>query len=134
MRGSCLCGGVAYEIAGSFAFMGNCHCSMCRKSHGAAFVTWGILGPDQFRWTSGEALLQPYESSPGNQRWFCGTCGSTLVSTHAGEVGEVAVGTLEGDPGLRPREHIFVGSKAPWHEITDDLPQYDEWPPASNPA
>ena len=53
------------------------------------------------------------------------------MSTHSGTVGEVVVGTLDGDPGMRPREHIFVGSKAPWYAIADRLPQYDQWPPGT---
>jgi hypothetical protein len=133
MRGSCLCGEVSYQITGPFKVMGNCHCSNCRKSHGAAFVTWGIIDPDQFRWISGEELVQGYESSPGRKRCFCRKCGSALVSTHSGSVGEVVVGTIDGDPGARPAEHIFVGSKAPWHEITDSLPQFEEWPPGMQP-
>ena len=133
LSGSCLCGSVRYEVAGSLRFLGNCHCSQCLKSHGAAFATWGILDPDQFRWTSGAEFVQGYESSPGRQRCFCRNCGSPLVSTHDGVVGEVAAGTLDGDPGVRPREHIFVGSKAPWHEITDALPQYAQWPPEMGP-
>ena len=133
LSGSCLCGSVRYEVAGSLRLLGNCHCSQCRKSHGAAFATWGILDPDQFRWTSGAEFVRAYESSPGRQRCFCRRCGSPLVSTHDGVVGEVAAGTLDGDPGVRPREHIFVGSKAPWHEITDALPQYAQWPPGMEP-
>jgi hypothetical protein len=58
MSGSRLCGAVTYEITGSLKFMGNCHCSSCRKSHGAAFATWGIINPDQFRWLSGEEHVQ----------------------------------------------------------------------------
>ena len=130
LSGSCLCGSVRYEVAGSLRFLGNCHCSRCRKAHGAAFATWGILDPDQFRWTSGAEFVQGYESSPGRQRCFCRNCGSPLVSTHDGVVGEVAAGTLDGDPGVRPREHIFVGSKAPWFEIADGLPRYEEAAPS----
>jgi hypothetical protein len=129
MRGSCLCGAVNYEISGSLNFIGNCHCSMCRKSHGAAFATWGIIDGNQFRWTSGEEFVQAYESSPGTQRCFCKRCGSPLVSAHSGTVGEVVVGTLDSDPGMRPREHIFVGSKARWHTTADALPQFEQWPP-----
>ena len=131
ISGSCLCGAVRYRIAGSFKLIGNCHCSMCRKSHGAAFATWGIVNPDQFMWTSGEEFVQRYESSPGAQKCFCKKCGSPLVGMHSGTVGEVVVGTLDTDPGMRPREHIFVGSKAPWHEITDSLPRYAGWPPGT---
>ena len=129
LTGGCLCGAVTYEITGALKFMGNCHCSMCRKSHGAAFATWGIIDPAQFRWTAGEEHVQGYESSPGRQRCFCRKCGSPLVATHSGAVGEVVAGTLDGDPGTRPREHIFVGSKAPWYAIADALPQFEQWPP-----
>lgn len=129
IKGSCLCGSVRYEIAGPVARAGHCHCSMCRKTHGAAFVTWAIVSPDQFRWTSGEEFVQGYASSPGRERCFCRKCGSSLAATHSGQVTEVALGTADGDPGVRPMEHIFVGSKAPWHDITDALPQFEEWPP-----
>jgi len=106
---------------------------MCRKSHGAAYATWAIIEPKQFKWTSGEESIAAYASSPGTERRFCRNCGSPLVVTHGGQVGEVVVGTIDGDPGLRPREHIFVGSKATWHEITDTLPQHEGWPPGFGP-
>lgn len=133
IRGSCLCGVVSYEITGSLERMGHCHCSMCRKSHGAAFATWAIINPDQFRWTSGMEFIKGYASSPERERCFCKKCGSPLVATHSGKVSEVVVGTLDGDPGVRPEEHIFVGSKAPWYEIADALPQFEEWPPEIEP-
>ena len=133
IRGSCLCGPVNYEITGSFKVMGNCHCSICRKSHGTAFVTWGIINSHQFRWISGVEFIQGYESFPRRQRCFCKKCGSPLVSNHFGMVSEVVVGTVDGDPGARPSEHIFVGSKAPWYEIADALPKFEEWPPGMEP-
>lgn len=133
IKGGCLCGAIGYTINGQFEIMGNCHCSICRKSHGAAFVTWGIIKPEQFAWNSGEDLVQGFESSPGTLRCFCKQCGSHLVCTHAGKVGEVVVGTVDGDPGTRPGAHIFVGSRAPWYEITDALPQHQEWPPGFKP-
>lgn len=133
IRGSCLCGAVRYEIAGSFAMAGHCHCSMCRKAHGAAFATWAMINPDQFQWTSGAELLEAYQSSPGRERCFCRTCGAPLVATHAGMVTEVVLGSIDGDPEVRPSEHIFVGSKAPWYDIADALPQHDEWPPGFEP-
>jgi hypothetical protein len=133
ISGSCLCGAVGYEITGSFALVGNCHCSICRKSNGAAFVTWGIIRPEQFQWTAGEECIEGYQSSPGRTRCFCRKCGSPLASSHSGKVSEVVLGTVDGDPGMRPGEHIFVGSKASWYEITDTLPQYEEWPPGVAP-
>lgn len=129
IKGSCLCGTVRYEVTGPVEVVGHCHCSICRKSHGAAFATWMIINSDQFRWTSGVESVAEYESSPGRERCFCKRCGSPLAASHAGQVTEVVLGTADGDPGVRPREHIFVGSKAPWYEITDSLPQSEEWPP-----
>jgi hypothetical protein len=133
IRGSCLCGVVSYEITGSLGATGHCHCSMCRKSHGAAFVTWASVNPDRFRWTSGVEFVEGYESSPGKERCFCKKCGSPLVITDSGKTTEVVLGTVDGDPGVRPGEHIFVGSKAPWYEIADALPQFEGWPSGMEP-
>ena len=133
-KGRCLCGGVAYEVDGAIDVMANCHCSMCRKHHGASFVTFAGVKPSQFRWLQGEELLVNYESSPGNHRTFCRTCGSSLPAPHPGEgMFFFPVGTLDDDPGQRVQAHIFVGSKAPWVEIIDDLPQFDEYPPGYGP-
>ncbi|ASC72938.1 Putative glutathione-dependent formaldehyde-activating enzyme [Halomicronema hongdechloris C2206] len=134
LGGSCLCKAVSYEITGPLGPTGHCHCSICRKAHGAAFVTWTLINSEQFRWTSGLELVQGYESSPGRQRCFCRQCGSHLVSTEAGNVTEVVLATIDGDPGVRPEEHIFVDSKAPWYEITDGLPQSAAWPPGMDPS
>ena len=134
IRGSCLCGGVQYEIVGELRDAGNCHCSMCRRAHGAAFGTYARVILDEFRWVSGEELVSAYESSPGGYRCFCRVCGSPLGSQgEGGKLSWVTLGTVEGDPGVRPSDHIFVRSKAPWHKITDDLPQFDEWPPGTQP-
>lgn len=129
IRGSCLCGSVRYAIAGQFQVIGNCHCSICRKANGAAYVTWGIVDPDLFQWTAGHELIESYPTSPDIQRCFCRKCGASLASRHAGKVSEIVLASVDGDPGGKPREHIFVGSKACWHEITDALPQHAEWPP-----
>jgi len=132
-KGSCLCGAVRYEITGSFSAAGHCHCSICRRSHGAAFATWAMVDPSRFRWVSGTESITAYASSPGRERLFCKCCGSPLVATHLGKVTEVVLASVDGDPGTRPREHIFVGSKASWYEITDALPQFEEWPPGTTP-
>ena len=73
--------------------------------------------------------------SPGFERGFCRICGSPIVSRSRAdpELGYgLALGTLDSDPGLRPQRHVFVADKAPWFEITDDLPQHQEWPPVEN--
>jgi hypothetical protein len=129
ISGACLCGAVRYEISRRLLDAGNCHCSMCRKIHGAAFATYAEVDPEEFSWTCGEELVSFYEASPKASRMFCSVCGSTLGGTEDGRVNAVTLGTVAGDPGIRPRSHIFVGSKAIWHEISDSLPQFEDWPP-----
>ena len=130
VKGSCLCGGAQYEINGDIKLMANCHCSMCRKHHGAAFVTFVGVNTADFRWVRGEDLLERYQSSPGHIRAFCRVCGSSLPDPDPGATDfYLPAGTLDDDPEARPAAHIFVGSKAPWVEISDELPQFDEYPP-----
>jgi len=107
---------------------------MCRKAHGAAFRTRARVQASDFRWTQGEDLITWYESSPGTHRGFCRVCGSPLLSRfdHDPSSYGLPFGALDDDPGVKPRFHIFVASKAPWFEITDGLPQYDELPPKSS--
>ena len=129
ISGSCLCKAVRYEIKGRLQDAGNCHCKMCRKAHGAAFASNADVEPADFRWVSGEDSLSSYESSPGQSRIFCSVCGSKLAFSEKGRVVMITLGTVDGDPGIRPRSHIFVAWKAEWHQIDDDLPRFDEWPP-----
>jgi hypothetical protein len=131
LKGSCLCAGVTYEITGPLDEVRNCHCSMCRKAHGAAFRSRASVRSRDFRWTAGENLVTWYESSPGTQRGFCRRCGSSLLSRfeESPEICGLPLGCLDSDPGVKPAMHIHVGSKAPWFEITDSLPRYEEGPP-----
>jgi hypothetical protein len=126
VNGSCLCRGIKYRIDGAFGRVVNCHCSMCRKATGAAFRTRAAVPAAAFRWVTGEELVSKYESSLGETRTFCRVCGATLATffrDHPDEIG-LPLGTLDDDPGVRPSAHVFVASKAPWFEITDDLPQF----------
>jgi hypothetical protein len=129
LQGGCLCGAMRYEVDGPLTDVGHCHCSMCRRFHGAAFGTYAKVDSARFRWLSGSELLTVYETSPGIGWAFCRVCGSSLGVPRDGKLIEITLGTLASDPGVRPTEHIFVGSKAPWFEINDALPQHDEWPP-----
>jgi hypothetical protein len=129
LQGGCLCGAMRYEVDGPLTDVGHCHCSMCRRFHGAAFGTYAKIDSARFRWLSGSELLTVYETSPGIGWAFCRVCGSSLGVPRDGKLIEITLGTLSSDPGVRPTEHIFVGSKAPWFEITDALPQHDAWPP-----
>jgi hypothetical protein len=130
LRGSCLCQGIAFEIEGSVIDLVYCHCSMCRKAHGSAFRARGKVKASEFRWVRGEALARYFESSPGEHRGFCSVCGSNLVTRFDAKSGVLglALGVLDDDPGTRPLCHVFVASKAPWHEITDSVPQFEVLP------
>ena len=129
IKGRCLCGRVRYEITGPLFNADHCHCSMCRRQHGAAFSTYAELNPGDFKWISGEDHVKVYETLAGAGWCFCSECGSSLAGTEKGRITTVTLGTVEGDPGIKPESHIFVGSKAQWHEINDDLPQFEERPP-----
>lgn len=129
IKGGCLCGTIRYEITGKLLSADHCHCSMCRRQHGAAFATYADFEPGGFHWTSGAELVKVFTAAGGGGWCFCPECGASLAGTVDGKVTSITLGTVEGDPGIRPTSHIFTGSKARWHEIRDDLPQYDERPP-----
>ena len=131
INGGCLCGKVRYQITGPLFAIDHCHCSMCRRQHGAAFATYADFDPSHFAWVSGEALVKTYNPPEGDGWCFCSECGSTLGGTNNGKVTAITLGTTEGDPGVAPESHIFVGSKAQWYNIGDDLPQFEERPPAT---
>jgi len=130
IRGSCLCGNVRYEVRAFAKPALNCHCSMCRKAHGAAFGTYARVETKDFTLLSGANDIASYASSLEVTRTFCRRCGSTLQFIHAKRPSSfaLALGTLDDDPGIRPSRHIFVGSKAPWFEVGDQLPQHDARP------
>ena len=125
LRGSCLCGGVRYEISGRLGPSVHCHCIQCRKASGASFATNASLRATEFRFVDGESLVGRWESSPGQFRCFCTRCGSPLIKLIDAKPDEVRLrlGTLDSDPETEPAAHIFVSSKAPWMVIKDDIPQ-----------
>ncbi len=130
IHGSCLCGLVRFELAGTPQFINHCHCSMCRKVHGAAFGSFLHAAGNGFRWLAGESHVENYQSSPGNVRAFCRVCGSKMpVLEEEGTHVIIPAGSLDDDPIVRPVVHIHTASKAPWFEITDALPQFAEYPP-----
>ena len=126
-HGQCLCGAIRYRIAAAQPAMAHCHCSMCRKFHGAAFATFAEVLAEDFQWTRGEDALSAYRAENGTVRRFCRHCGSSLVfqsSNADGSVIEIAMGTLETPIPQQPDAHIFVANAANWHTICDGLPQY----------
>jgi hypothetical protein len=104
---------------------------MCRKAQGSAFRARAGVKAADFRFLQGEELLTYYQSSPGNHRGFCKVCGSPIISRfdfNRGQYG-LPLGTLDDDPQVKPLCHVHVSSKAPWHDITDALPQFETVPP-----
>ena len=123
--GKCFCGAVHYAVADEFVYAANCHCSNCRRTTGSAFKPFAGIERSKLRITKGDDTLTIFGEEDGNDT-HCRVCGSLLYSVvRAGQFVHVAMGTLVDDPSIRPTEHIFVGSKAPWFTITDDLPQYE---------
>ena len=126
LAGKCLCGAVRYAVADEFAYAMNCHCSNCRRMTGSAFKPFAGIAREKLSLTQGEDHLTIFGEENGHDA-HCKTCGSLLYSlVRDGAYVHVAMGTLIDDPGIRPSAHIFVGSKAPWFTITDDLPQHEE--------
>lgn len=124
--GKCECGTVRYRVADAFLYAANCHCSRCRAATGSAFKAFAGIEREKLELTNGrDTLLIVGEANANDTR--CAACGSLLFSVvRRGAYVHVAMGSLVDAPSLRPTEHIFVGSKAPWFEITDNLPQFEE--------
>jgi len=132
-EGSCLCGGVGFELAGAPLRMMNCHCSRCRRGRSAAHASNVFYKIEQLRWTRGEELVKEHKVADARFHTvaFCSRCGGKVprVSKERAMV-IVPAGSLDTDPGIQPAGHIFVSDKAPWFDITDSLPQFEQMPPA----
>lgn len=127
LNGKCECGAVRYRVEDAFRYAMNCHCSRCRAATGSAFKAFAGIEREKLELTNGaDGLLVHGDDDLNDTR--CAACGSLLYSVvRDGAYVHVALGSLLDDPSIRPTKHIFVGSKAPWFEIADDLPQFDEY-------
>jgi hypothetical protein len=126
LHGECFCRAVRYSVADEFAYSMNCHCSNCRRATGSAFKPFAGIARNRFEVVSGGDNLLIYGDETAHDA-HCASCGSLLYSVvRKGTFVHVTMGTLVDEPSIRPSAHIFVGSKAPWHAITDSLPQYRE--------
>ncbi len=125
LAGGCLCGAVRYVVDDAFRYAVNCHCSNCRRATGSAFKPFAGIGSERLELTAGGDTLMRYGDEAAHDV-HCRACGSLLYSLldHGARI-HLAMGTLADAPSIRPTAHIFVGSKAPWYDITDDLPQFD---------
>jgi len=130
-KGSCLCETVKFEITGEIHDLVFCHCSRCRKAQGSAFATNGNVLASDFHFITGEENLTGYESSPGQTKYFCKSCGSPIMSKTASAPNQVRIrlGTIDSDISERPIAHIFAASKANWDTICDGLPEYPTYKP-----
>ena len=133
LAGKCYCGAVSYAVADEFVYAANCHCSNCRRTTGSAFKPFAGIERGKLVVAKGADNLLIFGDENANDT-HCKTCGSLLYSVvRAGAFVHVAMGTLVDDPAIRPDKHIFVGSKAPWFTIADDLPQYEGHASAARP-
>lgn len=125
IQGACLCGGVRYELAGPLRRLNHCHCSVCRKHHGAPFASFVVAPAEGFRWTSGQENLREYASTAARVRRFCAVCGA-VAPTHLGDEVVVPAGNLLGEwsPEGGMARHLYVSEKPAWHTIADALPRY----------
>jgi hypothetical protein len=125
-EGGCQCGAVRFRIGLPPKWCAHCHCSTCRRAHGAAFVTW--VGSDRFELLSGGTELRRYQSSPGATRSFCGRCGTMLLfesSRWPGEV-HVTLAHLDSAEGLAPEAHAYWSSRVPWADLPGtELPKVE---------
>jgi hypothetical protein len=130
ITGSCLCGGVRFEITLPPLRFQYCHCKSCRKSSSTAHAANLFFLPENFRWLAGEELVLKYtdeRENPGYMRWFCRTCGSAVPRLNrTAEFIVVQAGLLDGDPVARPERSIFWDERAVWYANLDSLPKLSE--------
>lgn len=123
--GSCFCGAIRFRIGLPTLFCGHCHCSMCRRSHGAAFVTWLAVPRGRFRLEAGEGQLRRFRSSEHGTRSFCSRCGSSLFcesSRHPDQV-DVVLANMHGPIDRLPQVHVHFDDRAEWLVPEADLPR-----------
>ena len=126
-HGQCLCGGIKYEVDAIGPKMGHCHCTMCRRFHGAAFATFGEARVEDFHWLQGEDLLKVFTADNQTKRKFCVNCGSSLIFESAGDhqgTVEFSLGSLDAAPNLRPDAHIYTDAQVEWFDANDGLPRH----------
>jgi hypothetical protein len=126
LTGGCFCGSIRYELTGTPFQESNCHCSICRRTTGAPFVTWFSMPRSGFRLLGGE--LSRFESSASATRSFCPQCGAQLLFEHADFPDEIAITTssLDDPERVPPKGHIHTSSKLGWIKLADRMPEYPE--------
>lgn len=126
--GECFCGSVKYRLTEAPHSARSCHCSRCRKVFSAQASAYAVVDPNTFTWTEGAHLLTAYVGKQNCGVLFCSTCGSTMCGTMNGVIHGITLGCLNEDPPLKLEPHIFVGSKAAWEKIPENVEQYESYP------
>jgi len=124
ITGGCACGKITYEIQGTLHNTTSCHCSNCRKIFNSQASAVGAVKPSEFKWVSGEDLLTSFVNKEGYGIQFCKICGSTLCTIHNGNIYQVTLGCVNGNPDIVIDKHIHVGSKAKWEVIPKNATQF----------
>ena len=126
LSGNCECRKVSFEINQEIKYFSYCHCSQCRRSHGSAFASFIEVEKSFFKYNSGIKNIKTYASSKDCERVFCEICGSNIMffNKNKSEKYYISVGALNGDISLPQAHHVYVGSKASWYEIDDNLKQH----------
>lgn len=125
VSGACFCGVVRFQVELPSLFCGHCHCSMCRRAHGAGYVTWFAVPNERFKFLRGPDRLVRYRSSDHGTRSFCGTCGSTLFceSTRHPNVIDIVLANMEGKIDIAAQAHFYFDDRADWVQVLDNLPR-----------
>lgn len=121
ISGECFCGEVTYEISGILRDARSCHCSRCRKAFSAQASAYALVEPNELSWLTGQDLLSSFVGEHGFGLQFCSKCGSTLCGIFQGVIHGVTLGCVNGDPEIEIGQHIFVGSKASWEVMPEDV-------------
>jgi hypothetical protein len=123
--GSCLCGQIEFHAILPALFCAHCHCSMCRRGHGAAYVTWFAVPYDRFVIDAGADALIRYPSSDHGTRTFCGRCGSSLFceSTERSDHIDIVLANMHSAIDKAPQAHAYFDDRAGWTELGDELPR-----------
>ncbi len=130
INGSCLCGAIHYQVEAPVSWCAHCHCNMCRKAHGSAFVTWFGVAKKNFKLLAGSTLIRWYRSSPRARRGFCNFCGSTVFfeALSAPDEMQITVASAKDGHFLNPQGHVFWDEHVQWVALHDTLPRLNSAP------
>jgi hypothetical protein len=125
VSGACLCGAVAFTIELPTLFCAHCHCRMCRRNHGACYVTWLGIASDKLAIDAGRDALVRYRSSQHGSRSFCARCGSSLFceSTQHPDRVDIPLANMDAPIDRLPQFHVYFDHGADWTVVSDDLPR-----------